>query len=128
MIQKGKISGLEGAPDAHGNAARARVVPDVDGDIVTLGLVIPARLRGGGGRLAPGVEVVFAVFEDLSGYIIDRADGEFFGELYGDITINGGVAVRGGDISTDAVGSYNGHTHSYYWTYDGGNDVTGGPE
>jgi hypothetical protein len=146
MVQKGRISAVEPAPvDAQGNETTARVIPATGDGIVTRPLIIPSRLRGLGGSLAPNVEVIFIVFEDCTGFIIDRADGEFFGEIYGDVTIHGSVNARGnveargnisagadmslgGDLHTGAVTSYNNHRHPYTWTFDGGSGVTSPPE
>jgi hypothetical protein len=138
VIQKGKISSIESTPtDTQDNETTARVIPSTGNEIVTRPLVIPWRLRGKGGNLAPGVSVVFIVFDDFTGYIIDRADGEFSGDVYGDFILHGGKNndktvtttiktsddtitlkvgteyIQGGDLKTDRVASYNVHTHAY---------------
>jgi hypothetical protein len=66
---------VEAAPvDVRGFGSTARVVPDAGGrGAVTAPLIVPWRLRN---ALVPGVEVVFAVFDDCTGYIFGRADGE----------------------------------------------------
>jgi hypothetical protein len=75
QVQKGRISGIRPSPtDVRGFSTTARVVPDTGGGTVTGPIVIPWRLRNG---LKPGDEVVFAVFDDRTGYIFDRANGEF---------------------------------------------------
>ena len=75
-IQKGKISTIEGPVDENGNNTRARVLPDQADGVVTKPLVISSHIRGAGGNLNKGTEVVFAVFPDQTGFIFCRADGE----------------------------------------------------
>lgn len=73
-MQKGKISVLEGPVDAAGNFTRARVVPDVGDENVTPPIAIVWWARGD--TLRPQTEVVYTRFEDGSGMIFARADGE----------------------------------------------------
>jgi hypothetical protein len=74
QVQKGRISGVLPSPaDVRGFGTTARAIPDT-GSLVTGPLVIPWRLRNG---LKPGDAVVYAVFDDHTGYIFDRANGEF---------------------------------------------------
>ena len=82
-IQKGKISTIEDTLDANGNNTLARVIPNQETGVVTKPLVIASHLRGEYGKLAKGTEVVFVVFQDRSGIILSRADGEVFGGVYG---------------------------------------------
>lgn len=65
-IHKGKISIV--AQDG------AQVIPDT-GDDVTRPLAVPWWLRDEG-ALAPDVSVLYVVFEDTTGMILARADGE----------------------------------------------------
>ena len=65
-ICKGTIAGIEGS--------MARVVPCDAGAKPTARLVIPKALRDGG--LVKGTAVVYAEFDDFSGLILGRADGE----------------------------------------------------
>ena len=97
-IQKGKISTIEGPLDANGNSSTARVIPDQSAGVVTKPLVIVDHLRGESGNLSKGTEVVFVVFRDQSGIILSRADGEWFGKIYGDLTVTGTV-TDGGETS-----------------------------
>ena len=83
------------------------------------------------GNLAPGTEVVYALFEDKTGYILGRFDGNFQehipydliidgiikqkGNIRRKITQNGNSTVSGNVNAADFVsqqcGSYNGHAH-----------------
>ena len=110
MLLKGKVSSVEKTTDRNGDAVTARIVPDVSGGSVTRPLVIPWYLRGRLGNLAPGVEVACAVFEDGSGVILARMDGERGETLSGDLTIGGTLTVSG-DVSAGGV-SLKSHTHA----------------
>ena len=68
MIQKGKISSVEGEPDRNGDKTTARVLPCTADSLVTRPLTIPWYLRGEMGNLSPGVEVAYAMFEDGTGH------------------------------------------------------------
>ena len=105
MIQKGTISSVEGKADRNGDKTTARVLPCTADGAVTRPLTIPWWLRGKMGHLKPDDEVAYAVFEDGSGIILARMDGEWDGTVPGDVT------VTGGDVKTDSV-SLNNHTHT----------------
>lgn len=112
MIQKGTISSIEGEVDKNGNKTKARILPGTADGAVTRPLTIPWWLRGDMGNLAPGVEVAFALFEDSTGVILTRMDGDWGGTIPGDITIRGGdLTLDTGDLRTAPVSSYNNHTH-----------------
>ena len=108
-IQKGKISTIEGPADANGNSTRARVIPEQADGVVSKPLVIASQLRGKAGNLSKGTEVVFAVFPDQTGIIFSRADGEWFGTIYGDVTVTGKLTAD--DVKTDTLTSVNNHVH-----------------
>lgn len=93
MIGKGTISAI------YGNEAS---IKPYTGDVVTERLVIPFYLRG---DLQVGVAVVYAAFEDCTGVILARMDGEWSHKL------EGGVEIEG-DIKTGGVASVNAHTHT----------------
>ena len=76
MIQKGKISTVEGPTDRHGYKTTARVIPCTADGVVTRPLTIPWWLRGKLGNLKPDTEVAYAMFEDGTGIILSRMDGE----------------------------------------------------
>ena len=80
MIQKGKISSVEGKADRNGDKTTARVLPSTADSMVTRPLTIPWYLRGEMGNLTPGTEVAYAMFEDGTG-IIDT-DNHFHEMLY----------------------------------------------
>ena len=79
MIQKGKISSVEGKADRNGDKTTARVLPSTADSMVTRPLTIPWYLRGEMGNLTPGTEVAYAMFEDGTGIILSRMDGEWDG-------------------------------------------------
>lgn len=79
MIQKGKISSVEGKADRNGDKTTARVLPSTADSMVTRPLTIPWYLRGEMGNLTPGTEVAYAMFEDGTGIILSRMDGEWGG-------------------------------------------------
>ncbi len=60
MIQKGKISSVEGKADRNGDKTTARVLPSTADSMVTRPLTIPWYLRGEMGNLTPGTEVAYA--------------------------------------------------------------------
>lgn len=112
MIQKGTISSIEGASDRNGDPTKARVLPSTADGAVTRPLTIPWYLRGEMGNLAPGTEVIYAVFEDGTGSIITRMDGEWSGTVLGDISVKKGkVDVLNGDVKAENISLKN-HTHS----------------
>lgn len=119
MIQKGKISSLDGGPDRNGDKTTARVLPSTAGSKVTLPLTIPWYLRGEMGSLSPGVEVAYAAFEDGTGVILSRMDGEWKGIVPGDVTIqkgeltisDKGITVPLADVQASSISLCN-HTHT----------------
>lgn len=64
-IDKGKISAIKGNT--------AEVIPSQAGGTVTPPLTIPALLKG---NLQVNTEVVYVVFDDNTGVILDRLDGK----------------------------------------------------
>lgn len=118
-IEKGKISTIEGPVDGNGNSTRARVVPDQAEGVITKPLVIPALLRGDAGKLEKGTEVVFAVFPDQTGIILDRADGEWYGVIYGNLRVTK-------DIKTETIESVNTHRHGGIYPGSGTTDIPQG--
>lgn len=94
MIGKGIISAIYDGKHAS--------VKPYTGEVVTEKLVIPFFLHDG---LEVGMAVVYAAFEDCTGVILARMDGEWSHKL------EGGVEIEG-DIQTGSVASINGHTHN----------------
>lgn len=107
-IFKARVSSMD--------ATTARVIPLVGGDIVTRPLVRVWWMRDGMCPLAVGDEVVCARFEDGTGIVLCRADGEWGFHIpwsyrvTGDVdvsqTVNAKVDVIGGGISLRS------HTHT----------------
>ena len=55
----------------------ARVLPlDIDATSTKI-ITIPWHLRGDTGKLSKGVEVIYVEFEDTTGLLLGRADGEW---------------------------------------------------
>lgn len=112
MIQKGKISTVEGAADRNGDKTAARVLPCTADGMVTRPLTIPWWLRGKMGNLKPGDEVAYAMFEDGTGIILSRMDGEWDGTVPGSVKVEkGDVTVPDGDVTASGI-SLNTHTHA----------------
>ena len=112
MIQKGKISTVEGAADRNGDKTTARVLPCTADGMVTRPLTIPWWLRGKMGNLKPGDEVAYAMFEDGTGIILSRMDGEWDGTVPGNVKVEkGDVTVPDGDVTASGI-SLNTHTHA----------------
>ena len=101
MLQKGTISSIEESPvDKDENPTTARVLPCTADSLVTLPLTIQWWLRGEMGNLQVGDEVVYAMFEDGSGTIIARMDGNWNGHIHGDLqVIKGNVEMTEGDLT-----------------------------
>lgn len=103
MINKGTISALYN--DEH----NATVTPYL-GETVTVELVVPWHLYK---SLSVGMPVVYAAFEDCTGIILERMDGEWSHEIREGVEIvTGNVDITAGDMTTASVPSYNGHTHT----------------
>ncbi len=115
MIEKGKISSFEESVDRNGDYNYARVLPVCSQSMPTRPLVISWHLRGKMGDLKPGDLVWFALSNDLSGIILERADGEWSGIIPGDVEITGNQTTKGitktSDVQTEAVKSHNSHVH-----------------
>jgi hypothetical protein len=112
MIQKGKISTVEGAADRNGDKTTARVLPCTADGMVTRPLTIPWWLRGKMGNLKPGDEVAYAMFEDGTGIILSRMDGEWDGTVPGSVKVEkGDVTVPDGDVTASDI-SLKTHTHA----------------
>lgn len=102
QINKGTIASIEGNT--------ARVVPCDTAAKPTADITVPWHLRGDTGNLKKGVAVVYAEFDDATGLLLGRADGEWGAYLprltAGTIT----GAVPDGDVTAAGV-SLKGHTH-----------------
>ena len=112
MIQKGKISTVEGAADRNGDKTTARVLPCTADGTAARPLTIPRWLRGKMGNLAPDVQVAYAMFEDGTGIILSRMDGEWDGTVPGSVKVEkGDVTVPDGDVTASGI-SLKTHTHA----------------
>ena len=112
VSQTGKISTVEGAADRNGDKTTARVLPCTADGMVTRPLTIPWWLRGKMGNLKPGDEVAYAMFEDGTGIILSRMDGEWDGTVPGSVKVEkGDVTVPDGDVTASGI-SLKTHTHA----------------
>ena len=68
-INKGTIASISGNT--------ARVVPSDAGAKPTAKITIPWHLRGSTGNLSKGTAVVYVEFDDSTGLLLGRADGEW---------------------------------------------------
>ena len=114
QINKGKIASIEGNT--------ARVVPSDAGAKPTAKITIPWHLRGTTGNLAKGVAGVYVEFDDSTGLLLGRADGEW-GAYLPSLTA-GSISTPKGDVTARGV-SLSGHTHSGVET---GGGSTGKPQ
>lgn len=103
-VCKGTISSFTNDLDQNSNKTRARVLPSVENGTVTQPFIIPWFLRGDMGKLTQGQEVICAVFDDGSGMILLRADGEWGGLIPWNLMVLGDV--QAGNVSLKS------HTHS----------------
>lgn len=89
VINKGLIASI--------SENTARVVPSDNSARPTSKITIPWHLRGAAGNLKKGTEVVYVEFEDATGLLIGRADGEWGAYLpnlsAGDVSA-GGVSLK----------------------------------
>lgn len=105
QINKGQIASISGNT--------ARVVPSDATARPTAKIVIPWHLRGDTGQLSKGTEVVYVEFDDATGLLLGRADGEWGAYLptlsagdvmAGDVSLknhkHGGVEPGSGSTST----------------------------
>lgn len=101
MIEKGVISAL-----LNGGKS-ATVIPSFSDDQVSAALTVPFFLVG---CLSVGMAVAYAEFEDNTGVILARMDGEWNRNISGNVTIQGNVTLQ--DMTSATVNSYNAHKHS----------------
>lgn len=115
-INKGIISSFEETTDRNDDPTHARILPATSPNMPTRPLVISWHLRGKMGNLKVGDWVWFAIADDLTGIILERADGEWTGTIPGDVKITGDQTTEGNtittDLQTDSVASVNSHVHS----------------
>ena len=99
QIEKGVILSLSN-PDTNGNNSKASVMSTTADGTSTLPLTIPWWLRGNMGNLSKGTEVVYAVFDDATGVILSRMDGNWGGKMddAGDIVVGN---VKAADVELE---------------------------
>ena len=85
-IDKGKITSIDGNS--------VRVVPCNESGLVSARVVVPWHLRNSSGNLAKGTEVIYVIFDDQTGMLLGRADGNWGSYLPG-LTIGGTLNAAG---------------------------------
>lgn len=110
MVDKGTISTVSGKT--------ATVIPAFSDAPVSIELVVPFYLVA---CLEVGMPVVYAQFQDNTGVILARMDGEWNHDLEGDVNIQGNHTVEGSqtvdgnvtaaDLITETA-KFNTHTHT----------------
>ena len=121
-IDKGNISRFLEEKDWNGHPTSATINPCTNSGAITPPLTIPWYLRGKMGDLKVGDCVAYALFDDGTGVIIDRLDGEWTGvidyptQTTGDVKHDKNVKKKKKtttqDVSTASISSLNGHTHT----------------
>ena len=102
MVSKGTISAL------HEGGKKASIKPYL-GEVVTPELVVPFFLFE---CLEVGMPVAYAAFEDNTGIVLARMDGEWNHKVWDGVEIvTGNVKITEGDLKTSKVSSYHSHTH-----------------
>lgn len=97
MIEKGYISAiLEGGK-------KVTVIPAFSSDVVSHELVVPFFLYK---SLAVKMEIVYCWFQDDTGMVLGRMDGDWNHQIFD------GVEIVTGDLAAPGVPSYVGHTHT----------------
>ena len=89
QINKGKIASISGNT--------ARVVPSDASGKPTAKITIPWHLRGASGKLKKNTLVVYVEFEDSTGLLLGRADGEWGAYLPSLSTVDvtaGGISLK----------------------------------
>ena len=100
VIEKGTITNIDGN--------KARVSPCDASGRVSAQIIIPWHLRSSSGNLEKGTEVIFVLFDDQSGQLLGRMDGEW-GVWLPNLTIKDTLDV-GGDATIDGNTSIDGET------------------
>lgn len=98
-VCKGRVSAI------HDGGKKVEVKPST-GEVVTARLVVPFFLFD---DLPVGTEVVYASFDDNTGVVLARMDGEWNHDLKGAVKIEQQVEAQ--DFRSD-VASFNTHIHS----------------
>ena len=91
-IEKGKITSIDGNT--------ARVVPCNESGLVSAQVVIPWHMRGSSGNIAKGTEVIYAVFDDQTGVLLMRADGNW-GNSLPSLSVAGSISA--GSVSAGSA-------------------------
>jgi hypothetical protein len=110
-IEKGTIAAISGNT--------VRVVPSSASDRPTAQITIPWHLRGIAGNLSKGTEVAYVTFDDATGLLLGRMDGNW-GAYLPSLSVTSIEAS--GDITASGV-SLKEHTHGGVETGSGNTGV-----
>lgn len=125
-IDKGFISKIGGGTDWYGHPTKASINPATNSGAITPMLTIPWYLRGKCGNLKIGDEVAYSLFDDGTGVIIDRLDGEWDGHFDYDTTTTGDVVNEKTMTTYKAVLNKDTTTSIKLITGTGGMAISGG--
>lgn len=100
QINKGQIASIDGDT--------ARVVPSDASAKPTAKIVIPWHMRGDTGKLEKGTSVVYVEFDDGTGLLLGRTDGNW-GEFLPHLEA-GDIDVPAGDVKAGGI-SLKSHKH-----------------
>lgn len=98
MVNKGKVSALH-------DGGKLAAVTRYTGEIVTAGLVVPWYLIG---ALSVGDPVIYSLFDDNTGIILHRADGDGVGGFSVSAKVVDGVLVVAAESAAASCNSGNG--------------------
>lgn len=99
MVNKGTVSAIL-------NGGKIVTVKPYTGEIVTVELVVPFFLVG---CLAVEMPVIYVTFEDNTGIVLSRMDGEWSHNISGPVTVAEIVTAQ--DFKT-ASAAFSTHTHN----------------
>lgn len=125
-IDKGRISKIMGPNDWYGLPTRAQVNPNSNSGAITPAITIDWRLRGKNGQLKVGDEVAYCLFDDGTGVIFARIDGENSGIVDYDVTTTGDVVNEKTETTHGDVLNNSNETTIGLFTGTGGMTVSGG--
>lgn len=124
-IDKGRISKIMGPDDWYGLPTRAQVNPNSNSGAITPAITIDWRLRGKNGQLKVGDEVAYCLFDDGTGVIFARIDGENSGIVDYDVTTTGDVVNEKTETTHGDVLNNSNETTIGLFTGTGGMSIKG---
>lgn len=114
MIEKGKVSTVM-------DGGKSVTATPYIGGTVTAPLIVPEFLLD---CLTVGMPIVYAAFDDNTGIVLARMDGEWNHKVLGTLDVTGIISAA--DVTAGAVESLASHTHTYE-RGGSGTDTTSAP-